>query len=421
MHKTLPCLSFCAALLLAGFPTLSAQQTDRFAYAVTDINPLGANWSYLRKIDLQSGSVSQVLLDGTDQQRGMYNALTKKQLTQPIRNEQTGQAANAPFGTGVAAMAFDKAHNRLYFTPMLTDQLRYIDVRTGNVYVFAGNGLTGSAVKNADQGNIVTRMVITANGDGYAMTNDATQLIRFSTGKKAVIENLGAVVDDPTNQGISVHNACTSFGGDMIAGNDGKLYILSARNQVFRIDPSTKVATHLGMIQGLPADFSVNGAAVTPDNKILVSSALKTEYYTVSHLNWTATALPTQGSTWNASDLANSNLLQVTGEKEQTTTNTFTARGPVTAAATGTLISVYPNPVTDNQFVLQFNRLTPGTYSLQLTDMMGRQVVQQSISISGEHHVQPVKLDAASARGIYLVKITAQKNEVVYSSKIVVQ
>lgn len=418
MRKPLLCFTF-SALTLTAFISVNAQQTDRFAYAITDANPMGANWSYLRKIDLQNGSVSQVLLDGTDQQRGLYNALTRKQLSTALTDSRIGQVANAPFGTGVAALALDNMHNRLYFTPMLFDQLRYIDLRSGNVYVVAGKGLTGNAVKNADQGNIVTRMVIAANGVGYAMTNDATQLIRFSTGKNTVMEDLGTVVDDPANNGISIHNACTSFGGDMIASNDGNLYIISARNQVFRIDPNTKVATHLGMIQGLPADFSVNGAAVTTDNKILVSSAVKTDYYTVDYTNWTATQLATTGSTWNSSDLANGNLLAVTPEK--TSVSGFTARGPLVTADAATQLSVYPNPVTNNQFTLQFSRLSPGTYSMQVTDIMGRQVVQQSITISGETHVQSIQLDPATAKGMYMVKITSQKTEVVYNAKIIVQ
>lgn len=40
-----------------------------------------------------------------------------------------GDLLQAPFATGVAAAAFDKKHNRLYYTPMFVDQLRYIDLR----------------------------------------------------------------------------------------------------------------------------------------------------------------------------------------------------------------------------------------------------------------------------------------------------
>jgi hypothetical protein len=54
MRKVLPFLLFA---LCSGFLTLA--QTDRFAYAITDVNKEGANWSFLRKIDLKTGAYSE--------------------------------------------------------------------------------------------------------------------------------------------------------------------------------------------------------------------------------------------------------------------------------------------------------------------------------------------------------------------------
>ena len=59
---------------------------------------------------------------------------------------------------------------------------------------------------------------------GYALTNDARHLIRFTTGGLPVIEDLGTLVDDPANDGQSIHLSCTSFGGDMIADDKGNLW-----------------------------------------------------------------------------------------------------------------------------------------------------------------------------------------------------
>ena len=58
--------------------------------------------------------------------------------------------------------------------------------------------------------NQITRMVIAADGYGYALTNDANHLIRFSTGRKTAVEDLGTVIDAAANKGISVHNKCTA-------------------------------------------------------------------------------------------------------------------------------------------------------------------------------------------------------------------
>jgi len=416
MRIALPLLSLSAILCFSSL--VQAQQSDRFAWAITDAQPGGSNWSFLRKLNLQTGEYSAVLLDGSNNTLTVYNATNKKPIETPLTDARFGNTVNAAFGNGVAAMAFDKKTNRLYYTPMLFDQLRYIDLKTMKVYFVMDKAFTGKPVKNADQGNIVTRMVIASDGFGYALTNDATQLIRFSTGKTLTTEDLGAIVDDPANKGVSIHNSCTSFGGDMIADNEGNLFVISARNQVFKINPANKVATHLGMIDGLPEGFTVNGAAVNEENRIVVSSALRTEYFTVNQHDWSAIPYAISNTSWNSSDLANSNLLTTTVKNSNTVD--FVSRNPAPHSGDGK-ISLYPNPVSNNQFVMQFSQLKAGNYSLQVTDVMGRSIVLQNISISGDNHAQVVKLDPAAARGIYLIKVTDGGKQEVYSTKIVVQ
>lgn len=417
MRIALPLLSLTTTLFFS-YSTAQAQSADRYTWAITDVQPGGSNWSSLRKLNLQTGEYSAVLLDGSNSGLAIYDAVSKKPLVTPLTDARFGNTINAAFGTGVAAMAFDKKNNRLYYTPMLFDQLRYIDLKTMKVYVVTGKGFTGKPVKNADQGNIVTRMVIASDGYGYALTNDATQLIRFSTGKYLASEDLGALVDDPANNGLSIHNSCSSYGGDMIADNDGNLYVISARNHVFKINPSNKIATHLGMINGLPEGFTVNGAAVNTENRILVSSALRTDYFTVDHRNWSASPYTISNSSWNSSDLANGNVLFTSEQKNNTVD--FVSRNPAPNSGESR-ISLYPNPVTNNQFVMQFSQLKAGNYSLQVTDVMGRNVVLQNISISGDNHAQVVKMDPSSARGIYLIKVTDGAKGEVFATKIVLQ
>jgi hypothetical protein len=417
MRIALPLLSLTTTLFFS-YSTAQAQSADRYTWAITDVQPGGSNWSSLRKLNLQTGEYSAVLLDGSNSGLPIYDAVSKKPIETPLTDARFGNTINAAFGTGVAAMAFDKKNNRLYYTPMLFDQLRYIDLKTMKVYVVTGKGFTGKPVKNADQGNIVTRMVIASDGYGYALTNDATQLIRFSTGKSLTTEDLGALVDDPANNGLSIHNSCSSFGGDMIADNDGNLYVISARNHVFKINPSNKIATHLGMINGLPEGFTVNGAAVNTENRILVSSALRTDYFTVDHHNWSASPYTISNNSWNSSDLANGNVL-VTSEQKNNTID-FVSRNPAPNSGESR-ISLYPNPVSNNQFVMQFSQLKAGNYTLQVTDVMGRNLILQNISISGDNHAQIVKLDPASARGIYLIKVTDGTKGEVFATKIVVQ
>ncbi len=417
MKIALRLISLTTSLFIMHAST-QAQQTDRFAWAITDAQPGGSNWNFLRKLNLQTGEYSDILLDGSNTGLAVYDAGSKKRIEVPLNDTRFGNAVNAAFGMGVAAMAYDKKTNRLYYTPMLFDQLRYIDLKSMKVYFVNQQGFTGKPVKNADQGNIVTRMAIAADGHGYALTNDATQLIRFSTGKSLVIEDLGTIVDDPANNGQSIHNSCSSFGGDLIADDQGNLYVISARNHIFKINPSNKLATHLGVINGLPEGFSVNGAAVTTENKIVVSSALRTEYFIVDPHRWSASPYSISNTAWNSSDLANGNIL-VTAAKNNPVVD-FVNRTSVPENS-DSRVSLYPNPVTNNQFVMQFSQFKAGSYSLQITDVMGRNVVLLNISISGNNHAQVIKLDPSAAKGIYLIKFTNSRKQEVYTARMVVQ
>lgn len=414
MNKNLRLGSLFLGTILAA--NVAQSQSDRYAYAVTDVIKEGANWSFLRKLDMQTGAFSEVLLSGNDVNQLQYDAGTRKQLTSPVVDPRFGNLANAAFGTGVAAIALDKKNNRLYYTPMLIDQLRYIDLKTMNVYFVSGADFTGMKQKSPDQSNIITRMVIADDGNGYALTNDGMHLMKFTTGKKLVVSDLGTVADAPENKSVSIHNSCSSYGGDMIADNDGNLYVFSARNNVFKINIETKVATHLGTITGVPATFTINGAAVTDNNQVLITSAVDaTAMYTVD-LNKSLVASPLKSAeTWRTSDLANSNILRTKSP----------AALPELIAASNTVgnerVQLYPNPVTNNQFNVQFTDVEAGSYTVQVTDARGQVVSQKQINVGGKGSVAPVSLTRSATKGIYIVKVTDHNSKVVMSNKIVVQ
>lgn len=408
MRKILP---FLVLSLFSSLLVIS--QTDRFAFAITDVNKEGANWSFLRKIDLKTGAFSDVILNGTDATPLAFDAITKKQLTEPLKDARYGITANAAFGTGVAAIALDKKNNRLYYTPMFIDQLRYIDLKTMQVY-FTNFEFTGVKTKAGDQSNIITRMTIADDGNGYALTNDGNHLLQFTTGKKITVTDLGTVVDAPSNNAVSVHNSCNSYGGDMIADDDGNLYLFSNRTNVFKINLETKIATHLGTVSGLPATYTINGAAVNNNNQVLVSSAVdNSNIYTVDIKTLAATPVKSAG-TWRASDLATSNLLAT-----RKTSPIVRILKAIQSNDDGR-IQVYPNPVTENRFTVQFN-LPEGKYTVQLNDVMGRIVSRTKTNIIGEGQTENFQLPALSGKGVYLVKVIDHNNKTVLIKKILVQ
>lgn len=404
----LPCLLLLFAI--SSITSLQAQ-ADRFAYAVTDIDNTGAQWNMIRKLDLQTGEYSPVLFNGIAENNSIFDAISKKKLLPDVQNKFR---LSKPFYSGVAAVAFDKRHNRLYFTPMFIDQLRYIDLSTMKLYYVNVQPFTGLGDWQADQGKIVTRMVIAPDGNGYALTNDGNTFIRFSTGKKPKITRLGSLIDDPSNNGVSISQGISSFGGDMIACDDGSFYLVTARNQVFTINPGTRVAKHLGAVQDLPEKFTVNGMVVNDEGALLVSSAVDASgWFVVDPVSLKATPYKAAVSVFRSSDLANSNILRFRKN----------ASIPVIGqlAKNASKVQVYPNPVTANVFILQFTNLNSGAYTLELVDLTGRQVMQQKINHGHKGQVQSFNLPPAQAKGIYFVKVFDLNKKSVFEQKVVVQ
>ncbi|MFL5739676.1 MAG: T9SS type A sorting domain-containing protein [Flavisolibacter sp.] len=410
-------LPLISALALVFSANLHAQY-DRFAYAITDLTKDGSGWNALRRLDLQTGAYSEVLLNGTDLKTTVYDAASHKQLVQQ-NDARFGTLLQAPFSTGVAAAAYDRKNKRLYYTPMFIDQLRYIDLKTMKVYYVTGEAFTQFGNMQNDEAKIVTRMAITPDGTGYAITNDGNSMIRFSTGKKIKIEQMGPLVDDASNKGISIHNRCSSFGGDMVSDDRGDLFILSARNHVFKVNTQTKVATHLGSISGLSPNFTVNGAVVDGNGDLLVSSAVDgNTYFVVSPKDWSAKPYPASGGIFRSSDLANSNFLtsKSNGYTEKEIRKMIEPKDKFAK-----LISIYPNPVTTSQITIQFNNIPPGNYMMELRDILGRSLMQRKIAVRASTETQTFDLAQNNAKGIYMVKVFDADNSSVFSQKLVVQ
>ena len=416
MRKNL--LSATLLLVTITISSFLQAQTDRFAFAITDLQSTGSGWNALRKLDLKTGEFTQVLLNGSDATITAYDVSTRKAWKE-IPDVKFGNFMQAPFATGVAATAYDKKNNRLYFTPMFIDQLRYVDLKSMKVYYVTDQAFTRLGSMHNDEGKIITRMTINPDGTGYAVSNDGNTFIKFTTGKKLQITQLGSLVDDPSNGGVSIHNRCSSWGGDMIADDEGNLYILSSRNSVYKIDVATKVAKLLGYIQGLPQDFTTNGAVVTAEGKILVSSAVNGNgYFVVDPKDWKATLYEAKAGIFRSSDLGNSNYLQ-TKPKNTTQSEIVTRRVPDITVPSK--VSIYPNPVTNNQFTLQFGKIAAGNYNVELTNVMGQVIMQRTVNVQAEDQVETISIKSTVARGVYLVKVVGADKVSILNQKLVVQ
>jgi hypothetical protein len=420
------------------FWVFSANAQKLTAYAITSPEKGTSNWSEVKLVDLGSGETVNAVYS-EHQKQVAYSVRTGKQIAfgeneqvvarQPMTLEmiktelRTGISSNKtgsrppsdlnhPFATKSAACAFDKKTGRLYYTPLGIAQLRYINVdQPGKVYYFDDKQF-GVVSKDVEIPDLITRMVFGADGYGYALTNDANHLVQFNTSNKVTITDLGPLTDAAGNDTNSVHKEVFE-GGDMIADIDNNLYLITSNHSVFKISIGTRIAAYLGMIGGLPQKFSTNGAIVEEDDKIIVSSSMSTEgYYRFRIKDLKAEKLSTSGSVYNASDLANGNLLFEKKKKEEEEVASNTSRSK---------ISVYPNPVTASLLRISFENQAPGKYLVQLVEISGKLISTTEYTVTNAIQVQEHRLPSTLAKGSYVINILNQSSQLVNTTKILVQ
>jgi len=406
MQKILP-ITCIAACLFAS----NANAQSKKAFAVTSDVPGTFSWNTIREIDLSSGETVNTFYD--TKRHNSFEIVTDQNARLVPAADNRSQIRLMPMAEGVAATAFDEKHNRLYYTTMRGNELRYFDLNNPKGKVVYNQSTLLFEGNRYDEANVITRMAFGADGAGYALTNDAKNLVKFSTGQKPVITNLGQVRDGAKNGAMSVHNLCSSWGGDMVGDAYGNLYLVSMRSNVFKINPQTMVADFIGAIKGLPAEYTTNGMAVDDNGEVLLSSAaVSGTFYKVNMATLQATQLK-NGNTanvYNASDLASSNLLyKKTGMPLMTTTEILG----------NDKVSVYPNPVSNKAMTVQFDKVPAGRYNLTLLDASGKIVLARSLVINFFGQVEKINLPR-SASGMYLLKVSGGMKEV-FSNKVIVQ
>lgn len=400
-RRILPIFSIAAILLSS-----ETEAQKNAAFAVTAGVKGSFSWNVIRQIDLSSGEVLKTLYDPAINKVVNYKGAAGTNLPP---NAVQGAAT----GSGVAAAAFDAIHNRLYFTNMRSNALQYFDLNSTDLNVVVNNSPAFNTGSKNDEANVITRMAFAADGYGYAITNDGKGFLRFTTDEKSTVTNLGTLINGGKNGNMSIHAQPTSWGGDMVGDIYGNLYLVTYRNHLFKINPATRVADYLGQLKGIPQPFTSNGAVVSDDGELIVSSATVTDnYYRVNISTLEATPIQKKESTvFNSSDLANSNLL-------------YQKKGipnlPFNDIKANTTLSVYPNPVTAKFFNLQFDKVPFGKYNLILADASGRTVLTKPLVIAMKGQVEKITLPRVTGGGTYFVKVIGSLGTS-YNQELVVQ
>lgn len=392
--------------------SLSAQKAGH-TYAITGKSNNNFFWADIKQVDINTGKVLKTLFESN---------VTKYQTTYLDMPETANAQEKSPTVFGVAACALDTRHNRLYFAPMHVSDIRYMDLDKGNAEftIIKKNVIPvkGPVIYQSEE-NQLSRMVIGADGYGYALTNDANHLIRFSTGKKIVVEDLGNVIDAESNKTVSVHNKCTSWGGDMVADAYGNLVMISANHHVFTIDTKTRIANYKGSITGLPVNYSTNGAVVNDEGHLVVSSAnVFDALYAVNMADLKATRINSNEKPFNASDLANGNLLL---QKEADAAKNLGVAVTPALLPANTDAHIFPNPVTTGEFKVFFDNQPAGRYNITITDLSGKAIINRVVNIAAKGQIETVRMNNKITKGMYMVKVTNDANQFIFTEKIVIQ
>jgi hypothetical protein len=132
-------------------------------------------------------------------------------------------------------------------------------------------------------------------------------------------------------------------------------------------------------------------------------------------------ATPVEGSdmVYNASDLANGNLLY---QKEADAAKTYAVADfkPVVPVLTNEA-HIYPNPVTNSEFRINFEDQAAGKYNVTITDLSGKPVLNRTVTVASKAQVETVQLSRSFAKGMYMVKVTDANNKFIFTERIVVQ
>ncbi|HNH22306.1 MAG TPA: hypothetical protein PLY26_09190, partial [Ferruginibacter sp.] len=149
-------LLLSSSFIIAGL--VSAAQDANRTYAITGDGNGDFLWMNIRQVDIGSGKVTQDIYQRNKTAFVLADADSKT----PLANYAQ------PTATMVAAAAYDKNHDKLFFTPMRIGELRWLDLNAkGDQKKFYSlrSPLFAASETTRDEAKNFTRMVIGADGN----------------------------------------------------------------------------------------------------------------------------------------------------------------------------------------------------------------------------------------------------------------
>ena len=249
------------------FTNLTADAACSVVYQCTAITPEGSPadplyYRFIKMLDKSNGEGGPILYDGENG---------------PCFDAVSGAVIAGGLMDYVAAIAYDKTTNRIYFVNNYAtnpaQDLCYVDLNASPVCArrFTGYPLEPNVSYS------INRMAFASDGYGYAVTSHGDDLIQFSVSTVTglpVITQLGPLINDAIN---GANDVLGETGGDLFGDGSGKLYLIANSSKLYKINPATRVTTFLGSINPSPASSS-NSIAIDPAGNVYIGGSYQDVY-----------------------------------------------------------------------------------------------------------------------------------------------
>lgn len=301
----------------------------------------------------------------------------------------------------IATLAYDAFNNNLVYMPMFSSNIYVLNAKTQEITLVENDIVR---VTSCDINSHITRMATGYDGNIYAINNAGTQFLQISKkGNQYVVNDLGIIKDDIDNGKNAFTAIETGFGGDMIADAENNFYVFSASGNVFKVSTKDLKAKFVGKISGIPENYSVNGAAVNSQGKVVVASAKGAALYEVDL------------KSLQAKPLAGEQNLHIYDLASKYFANDRIASNNVLAN-----LDIYPTRVDEHYVTINVNdKSVKGNLKMTVFDLSGKNVMKQNLSVRDGSLNQQVYLKNLVS-GAYLVSIADESGKELLNKKILV-
>lgn len=378
---------------------MAIQTNAQEIFAITGKQVPQIVFNDVRALDLNKGTSGEILFTEQSVPK-IYSQSLQSEFTESkssIHNSQT---------PSMASLALDAKTNSLVFVPMFSSNIYVMNNRTKQITLVENKVIKSVACTVESH---ITRMAATKDGNIYAMSNSGSQLIKISSENgRYSVQDLGSIKDISANSDISLSTMLTGFGGDMVSDAENNLYVISAFNNVFKINVGSLTSEFVGKISGLPANYTTNGAAVNAAGNIVVGNARGEGLYEINFKSLAATAINGDFK-MPIYDLASAYFLNDNAVSNAGATNVISG------------ISIYPTKVNEQFFNVKIdNEKVKGNLKIELADYMGNKLMKQNINVVRNNSEFKINLSKYTA-GVYIVNISDAGGNTIFSTKILVE